>query len=134
MSLGGAIVSHYTNGAEAETLRGLIGAAALWGDRAAAGVSMPYVVFTEVGSGLINQGKNDAYRLTTNLVQLDTWATSRATAVAVLDAIEGAFLTPLLTVTGATHIATYFNNRLVMMEPEQNVFRGMVELDFRLVK
>ncbi len=139
MTLIGSIIDHYTSGTENEAiaLRTALGTGKLFRDKAPEGTAMPYALVSEISTTQIDASKGQAFRIESARLQFDVFTVGTASADAILEAFDNAFSGPeqkILTVTNRIHLGTYFVNRMTMEDPEQRVFHGILECDFRLQK
>lgn len=142
MSLLGAIVEHYDNGVSNDltALRAALGDDQMYADVMPGNPGMPYCVLAELQTELFGESKaaSNRPRIQDTTVAFAVFATNRAQAETILEALEEAYLDSLdahLTLPeGQQHMATYFGNRLSYYDNTCGMWRGQLELRFKFSK
>lgn len=135
MSVLGAIVNFYDNGVTAEVvaLRTLLGVGRLYADRLPDMVQ-PFVILGEESTSVKAEPALGRSRPSVRdiVVSFSVFTANRQTTEAVLDALEAAYYDKDLTITGATKIGIYFEDRTSVWDSDS--WLGTLVLRYRITK
>jgi len=135
MSITAAIVARYDDhvDSDATAMRAELGTDKLWVDKAPEEVGLPYATVTHISSSQESERKSQDARWEEAIIQIDVWSEKKSKVEVVMDKFEDAYIGYRMTISNRRHLATYFDNRLVMQD-KINLWHGVLQLRVNVEK
>lgn len=136
MSLLGAIKSYYESGSSTQltALRAALGTGKIWADDLPPTLDRPFVILSEsTTKGLKEPAAGSSRsRVMDVSVGFVVKAIGRASCEDILECLDNAFIDKQLTITGRSHLGTYFTDRSLFWDGQN--WTGELVLTYRVSK